>query len=263
MPHEIKSGISVADMVSDNYTYASVNETSASVLDACPKIQLEAHEYYIEDNNTMIVFIPAYNVTLQSYEYRIGNDSRLNICLPEFDVEDMGWAAKGLGYITMVGVSLSIFFLLLHLLVFGMTPKLRNLSSMNLASLSFSLLLMYCAFLAGICLQRTGVSCSVMAVIIHYGLLASFCWMLTIAFDINRVLRQTTKQLLVLRGKNSLYTSCSTSIMPYMQKYFEDAGSMYVDTGEKMGVKLDTTSAIHRLQESLWFGEEGSIVQYP
>jgi hypothetical protein len=34
------------------------------------------------------------------------------------------------------------------------------------------------------------------------------------------------------------------------------------DTGENMGVKWHSTSAIHRLQESLWFSEEGSFVQY-
>jgi hypothetical protein len=221
VPYEINSGISVADMVPENYTSASVNETSAAILDTCRKIRLEAHEYYIEDNDTMIVFIPAYNATLQPYEYRIGNDSRLNICLPEFDAADVTEYAKGLGYITVVGVSLSIFFLILHLLVFLMTPKLRNLSSMNLASLSISLLLMYCAFFAGSFLQQTGVPCFVMAVIIHYGLLASFCWMLTIAYDINRVIRQATSQLLISRGKTSLCTFCSTDIMSYMQKYFE------------------------------------------
>jgi hypothetical protein len=31
---------------------------------------------------------------------------------------------------------------------------------------------------------------------------------------------------------------------------------------KKMGVQEDSTSAIHRLQESLLFREEGSIVQY-
>jgi hypothetical protein len=30
-----------------------------------------------------------------------------------------------------------------------------------------------------------------------------------------------------------------------------------------MGVQWDSTSAIHRLRESLWFGEEGSTVEYP
>jgi hypothetical protein len=35
------------------------------------------------------------------------------------------------------------------------------------------------------------------------------------------------------------------------------------DTAEKMGVQLDSTStsAIHRLQERLWFSEEASIVR--
>jgi hypothetical protein len=34
------------------------------------------------------------------------------------------------------------------------------------------------------------------------------------------------------------------------------------DTAEKMAVQWDSSSAVHRLQESLWFSEEGSIVQY-
>jgi hypothetical protein len=31
---------------------------------------------------------------------------------------------------------------------------------------------------------------------------------------------------------------------------------------KKMGVQWNNTSAIHRLQESLWFSYKGSIVQY-
>jgi hypothetical protein len=34
------------------------------------------------------------------------------------------------------------------------------------------------------------------------------------------------------------------------------------DTRQKVGVQWDSTSAIHRFQESLWFSEEGSIAQY-
>jgi hypothetical protein len=192
--------ISVADMEPENYT-ASVNETSISSLDTCLKILLKPDEYYIEDNDTMTVFVPAYNMTLQLHEYRIGNNSQLIICLPKFNVEDIKEFAQGLRYITIAGVSLSIFFLMLHLLVFCMSPKLCNLSSMNLASLSVALLLMYCAFFVGFRLRNTGVACVVMAVIIHYSLLASFCWMLTIAYDINRTLRQATTKLLILTGK--------------------------------------------------------------
>jgi hypothetical protein len=208
VPSESNSVISVTDLARDNYTSASTNETSISILDTCPKIRLDPHEYYVEDNDTMTVFISAYNMTLQLHEYKIDNNSRLIICLPEFDTEFVPEFDHGVGYITVIGVSLSILFLVLHLSVFGMTPKLRNLSSMNLASLSVSLLMMYCAFFVGFCLRNSGMPCVVMAVIIHYTLLASFCWMLTIAYDINRVLRQTTTKLLLTAGNSFLFRLC-------------------------------------------------------
>jgi hypothetical protein len=193
----------VADTAPDNNTSSSVAEMSGSSLGSCQKIQLEAAEYEIEDSDTMTVFVPAYNTTFQLHEYRIGNDSRLTICLPRFIIEDVyvHHLVQGLGYVTAVGVSLSIIFLLLHLFVFVMTPRLRNLSSMNLASLSVSLLIMYCAFAGASLLRQTGIPCVVVAVIIHYGLLASFCWMLVIAYDINRILRQATAKLIVSKGK--------------------------------------------------------------
>jgi hypothetical protein len=205
MSSESNSGVSVTDLVLDNYTMASTNETSNSSLDTCLKVRLEPHEYYIEDNDTMTVFISAYNMTLQPHEYKIDNDSGLVICWPQFDTELVPEFGLGIGYITIIGVSLSILFLVLHLLVFAMTPKLRNLSSMNLASLSVSLLVMYCSFFVGSYLRNSGVPCIMLAVIIHYTLLASFSWMLTIAYDINRVLRQTTTKLLLTTGNAFLF----------------------------------------------------------
>jgi len=198
----------MTDLARDNFTMASTNSTSNSSLDTCLKFRLEPHEYYIEDNDTMTVFISAYNMTLQPQDYRIDNDSRLVMCLPHFGMEPVPEFAHGIGYITVIGVSLSILFLVLHLSVFAMTPKLRNLSSMNLASLSVSLLVMYCSFFVGFYIKNFGVLCVVMAVIIHYTLLASFCWMLTIAYDINRVLRQATTKLLLTRGNAFLFRSC-------------------------------------------------------
>lgn len=206
MSSESNSGVSVTDLAPDSYTMAGTNDTSNSSLDTCLKVRLEPHEYYIEDNDTMTVFIPAYNMTLQPQEYRIDNESRLVMCWPQFDTEFVTEYAQGIRYITVIGVSLSILFLVLHLSVFAITPKLRNLSSMNLASLSVSLLVMYCSFLVGFYLRNSGVPCVVLAVIIHYTLLAAFCWMLTIAYDINRVLRQTTTKLQLTAGNALLFT---------------------------------------------------------
>ncbi|XP_021919974.1 probable G-protein coupled receptor Mth-like 1 [Zootermopsis nevadensis] len=124
------------------------------------------------------------------------------MCLPEFGADDEEEYSQGLGYITLVGLSLSIGFLILHLFAFGLTPRLHNLSSMNLACLSVTLLLVYCSFFGSVSLKETGIPCVSIAVIIHYSLLASFFWMLTIAYDINRVLRVATTKLLVSTGRH-------------------------------------------------------------
>jgi uncharacterized membrane protein len=125
-----------------------------------------------------------------------------------FDTNIIPQFAHRIEYITLTGVSLSILFLVLPLSVSAVTPKLRNLSSMNLASLSFSLLVMYCSFFVGSYLSDSGAPCVVLAVVIHYTLLASFCWMLTIAYDINRVLQETTTQLLLATGNNFVFRHC-------------------------------------------------------
>jgi hypothetical protein len=155
----------------------------------------------------MTVFISVYNIILQPNEYKIDNDRKLVMCWP-FDLDFMLEFNPVTVYITVTGVSLSILFLVIHLLVFAMTPKLHNLSSMNLASLSYSLLVMYCSFFVGSYLKVSGLPCVVLSVVIHYTLLASFCWMLTIAYDIYRVIRQTSTQLLVATGNTFLSTHC-------------------------------------------------------
>jgi len=202
------SGFSVTDFAPGNYNMPITKAISNSSLDTCMKFRLDPREYYIEDNDTMAVFIPVYNMTLQPEEYRIDNDSKLVMCMPDFMSGLVPEFAHVIGYITVTGVSLSILFLVLHLSVFAITPKLRNLSSMNLASLSISLLVLYCSFFMGSYLKNSTMLCVVMAVIIHYTLLASFCWMLTIAYDINRVLRQTTTKLLLTRGNVFLFRLC-------------------------------------------------------
>ncbi|KAJ9585544.1 hypothetical protein L9F63_002661 [Diploptera punctata] len=167
----------------------------------CPKFRLDRDEYVI-NYETNTVFVPDYNRTFKPDEYRIENDSMLTICaLSVLEPDEVG-LSWGLFYVTLIGISLSILFLLLHLVIFLLTPRQRNLSSMNLASLSLSLLLTYCAYLAGWQLEGTGALCIVAAVIMHYSLLSAFCWMFIIAYDISRVLRESTLKLVVSSGKH-------------------------------------------------------------
>jgi hypothetical protein len=112
-------------MAPETYASASATETSASS-------QLGPVENYTEDNDGRAVFVQAH--------ISDGDYSQLAIRLPQFDVKCVVPV-----YIIMVGLSLSRGVLIFHLFVLGMTPKLRNLSSVKLTSLSFSLLIMSCA----------------------------------------------------------------------------------------------------------------------
>jgi hypothetical protein len=53
-----------------------------SSFDACEKTHLDPQEYFISDSDTMTVFIPAYNITLQPHEYKIIDPGGLVICRP-------------------------------------------------------------------------------------------------------------------------------------------------------------------------------------
>ncbi|KAJ4443907.1 hypothetical protein ANN_05694, partial [Periplaneta americana] len=187
---------------------------SSSDFATCSKIMLEPEDYVIVDNDTMDVLLMAYNITLEPSEYIIQNDSKILICIPfDYDTDELNNYPLSYAYTTIVGVSISVAFIVIHLVVFLLTPKLRNLSSMNLASLSVALLLMYCAFVAGSYLLETDVPCIVVAAITYYGLLAAFTWMFTIAYDISRVLRQTTTRFAIMSGKHwqrfAFYSVCS------------------------------------------------------
>jgi FtsH-binding integral membrane protein len=92
--------------------------------------------------------------------------------------------------ITVVGISLSIICLVLHLAIFLATPRLRKPQDMNLASLCVALLILYTSVIAGVYLEPP---CVELAVTTHYSFLAAFCWMLTISFDVLRVIGKSMR----------------------------------------------------------------------
>jgi hypothetical protein len=86
----------------------------------------------------------------------------------------------------------------LHLAIFVATPRLMNLPTMNLASLCVALLFLYISFLVGMFLEPP---CVERAVITHYSLLATFCWMLIISFDVWITIRRSARKLQISSGK--------------------------------------------------------------
>jgi uncharacterized membrane protein len=104
-----------------------------------------------------------------------------------------------LKYISIVGLSVSLGCLVLHLAISAATPRLRNLPAMNLASLCVALFLFHCSFLLRTVLD--GLPCVELAVVIYYSMLATFCWMLIISFDVWNAIRSSTKKLQLSAGE--------------------------------------------------------------
>ncbi|GFO40871.1 G-protein coupled receptor [Plakobranchus ocellatus] len=86
---------------------------------------------------------------------------------------------KSLGYITLVGLILSIIGIALSMLSFFCIKKLRKIRPQQVMfQLSIALLLSWIVFLAGMDRTSDHGSCIATAAILHYLILASFLWML-------------------------------------------------------------------------------------
>lgn len=112
-------------------------------------------------------------------------------------------AAEALWSVTLtyVGLSVSVVFLVTHLLVFALVPEMKNLSGKNLASFCVSLVFSYSAFVASNWL--TGPACYAGAAVTYYSFLASFAWMLVMSFDCWRSLRLATVELRITTGRQT------------------------------------------------------------
>lgn len=126
-------------------------------------------------------------------EYEIYKEGIL-VCIPDSYTRLMGW-------LTLIGLGTSCFFLIVHLVIFFIVPDLRNLSGKNLASMCVALLVAYICFLVASLKESGTNNCPVVASIMYYFFLASFCWMNVMAFDIWRTLSRATSELRLTAGK--------------------------------------------------------------
>lgn len=150
---------------SEYYSTESVEAASIDDFELCPKIMLNREEYTILNNGT--VFIEPYRKYLKKSDYVVQADRRLVICAVHTKYYTEKFGATG-GYLSFVGVLISIVCLILHLSASCIVPELRNLSGKNLASLCVALLIAYSVFLGMPFVKIPSHSCTVMAVILYY-----------------------------------------------------------------------------------------------
>ena len=148
-------------------------------------LRLQRNEYTIFSNGTLYRNASRKTYDIDTYVTRNNtawvceNDNRQsNVRASSSDVEVI---------LTHVGLSLSIFCLIVTLFTYSLFAELRTLFGVNLINLCVSLLFQKSLyFLTG--QTQNPVGCGIVAAMIHYFILTSFSWMSIIAFDAKRTI---------------------------------------------------------------------------
>ena len=164
----------------------------------CPKFELQVGEFKMM--NESVVYIEKYDTTLDSDQFDLDNSNNVLIICASLagGTEEVGKFSKYMSYVTLVCLGISIICLLLHLTATFVSPDLQNLSGKNLFSLSLALLGSYVTFIFAMFRSREedllveDSGCFALAVVMYFFFMASFFWMLVIAFDVCRTLRVIT-----------------------------------------------------------------------
>ena len=151
-----------------------------------------------QDSEKHSVYVEKYDRVYEEGQFAMNGDT-LVICVAQDVFDTVGPAKFGaqMGYVTFIGLGLSVICLSIHILASFLTSELQNLSGKNLLSLSCSLWGGYIAFIAAMfSKEAAGTSyCKVLASMMYFCFMASFSWMLVISFDVARTLKLATSQL--------------------------------------------------------------------
>ncbi|XP_050032735.1 uncharacterized protein [Dermacentor andersoni] len=221
---------------------------------ACRKTMLNKGEYMIRPNGYL--YATRYDRDFAPDSYLLEGDLRALVCIIFNGTNEIAKFSRTMGYVSAVGLGVSISCLVAHLVVFFLVPDVRNLSGQNLACLSASLLVAYLSFLFGMIGEPPARACQASAVTTYYFFLASFFWMSTMAFDVWRTLRVATRELRVSSGTQwrrfffySLASWTLPAIIVGLAVFFDDRAS---------GMPEDLRPLFGR--HGCWFGQRKALL---
>lgn len=169
----------------------SVN--NASLSSWCSRLTLIKNvDYYSLGNGSLVL-----NKTgemLQPSDYELSQNGTVQICEDESFPRFLNELKNYLKYsyaqrcLSNVCLTISVICLAFHIAIHIALPKLRNVPAKNLLALSCTLFLGQLLFLTGVGARNSigYVPCAVIAVLIHWSLMAAFFWMNIMGFDMCR-----------------------------------------------------------------------------
>lgn len=166
----------------------------------CLATTVEPECYVLFPNGS--VYVPLYKMLFDKSNYVI-NEGLLFVCPDFFDIMQEKFSSA-IGTVTIVCVAISTIFIILHVAMFLLVEKLRNLPGYCLFSLCISLLMAYMNFFIQISISDQA-DCKVIGLLLMYSFLSSFFWMNVISFDVWHSIRQATAKLLLSSGRSILF----------------------------------------------------------
>ena len=168
-------------------------------------------EYTIARNRTLFAENKQYN----SSEYA-PTESGISICVEELKPE-YKWYISVLNaekYISYIGTSISILCYIGIILIFTFIRELKNIASMTIVALSATLLFADTIFLTATQLFKYEMACKVVAIFLHWALLAAQTWTAVIAFDVLSKFGSVTLALTKTSTKRFTQYCCLAYLLP-------------------------------------------------
>ena len=102
------------------------------------------------------------------------------------------------GYLTVIGLSLSIMCLLAVVMTYIRFKTLRTVPGLVLLSLSISLLAYQSTLLVSSFVTLRTAGCKTVAILLHFMILNSFAWMTAMSYDVSKTFSQNGKYMIVI-----------------------------------------------------------------
>lgn len=151
----------------------------------CPKLRVS--KYKVNRISPDSIYLIDYNHFVNNSNF-IEDGDEILVCLfynSSGNYSEMHSFDPALSYLSLIGTLLSICGLLAQIITYSLFAALRNTPGKCLICLSTALLVSQALFLTIYAIKIQWL-CVTVAIFMHFGFLAYFCWMTTLAFDIWR-----------------------------------------------------------------------------
>ena len=162
----------------------------------CPRVYIEKEEYQLLANRSILYHNAILDIDSYEYVYRDNNTTTIAICVTNAykNQNQLKWTSVCGGeqrilvkiqqYATLVLCVLSAIGAVLTLVVYIFLHTTRNLPGCCIMNLSVAIFMVHVIFLFIGIASNNAASCKLVAVLLHYSLLAMFSWMNATSYDV-------------------------------------------------------------------------------